>query len=41
MALSKSGQTEQARVALKKSLAGTGGFPGREEAEKTLATLKS
>ena len=41
MALSRSGQTEPARVALKKSLVGKGGFPGRDEAQKTLSALIS
>jgi len=39
MALFKAGRREEAKVYLKKSIAGVGDFPGREEAARTLAGI--
>ena len=39
MALAQAGRREEARVYLKKSVAGVGDFPGREEAARTLEKI--
>jgi hypothetical protein len=39
MTLYKAGKNQEAKEALKKALSRQGGFPGREEAEKTLAKI--
>jgi hypothetical protein len=39
MALYKSGKQQEAKDSLKKALSRKDGFPGREEAERTLAKI--